>query len=256
MDTEKVRRYFERLGMKMPEKIIPDGELLDRLHYMHSISVPYENLDFLTGKLTPTDADTAYSSVVLNHRGGMCLDLSTLFGWLLEELGYGVEYVGAYMSDRPETSIRWHKLLRVTDCSGLMWWCDVARINTSGKHPFLMKPDLIQVTDGETYRFEKDSEDSWSLWFLTGDKWVRKFEASDWNVSVQETNEQKYTTLSRFPDHAIVVGRYFDIRTPFGSRSLHGNIYRESFSNSVYQFECTDKTLPWAYAQFGLENYI
>ena len=256
MDTEKVRRYFERIGMTMPDIIIPDGEFLDRIHYMHSISVPYENLDLFTGKVYPTDADTAYCNVVLNHRGGMCLDLNTLFGWLLEEIGYGVEYVGSYMSDLPETSIRWHKVLRVTDCNGLKWWCDVARTKSNVKHPFLMEPLFIQEYDGETYRFEKDSDDSWSLWLLAGNEWVKKFEASDWNVTVEETNVQKYTTVPRFPDHAIVTCRYFEIHTPFGRRSLHGNIYRESFNNMVYKFNCSDETLPWAYAQFGLGGYI
>lgn len=256
MDTEKVRRYFERIGMTMPKRIIPDGELLDRLHYMHSISIPYENLDFVTGKLTPTDADTAYSSVVLNHRGGLCLDLNTLFGWLLEELGYGVEYVGSYMSDLPETSIRWHKVLRANDCNGKRWWCDVARTHSSAKHPFLMEPDLIQEQDGEAYRFEEGDNDSWSLWLYVENEWIKKFEASDWNTTLNEANEQKFTTNIRFPDHGIVTGRYFEIRTPFGRRSLHGNIYREYVNNMVYKFECSSETLPWAYAQFGLGDYI
>lgn len=256
MDTEKVHRYFERIGMEMPEKIVPNSELLNRLHYMHSISVPYENLDYLTGKIAPTDADTAYRNIVLKHRGGLCLDLNTLFGWLLKELGYGVEYAGADMSDRSETDIRWHKMLRVTDCDGQKWWCDVARMNSSIKHPLLMEPGLVHKIDGEVCLLENDGDDSWSLWLLDGDIRIKKYEVSDWNATVDETNYRKFSTVTQFPEHPILTGRYFEIRTPFGRRSLYGNIYRESFNNTVYKFECSDETLPWAYAQFGLRSFL
>ena len=255
MDAEKVRRYFERIGMEMPEIIVPDRELLDRLHYMHSISIPYENLDFLTGKLTPTDADTAYRSIVLNHRGGLCLDLSTLFGWLLEELGYVVEYGGAEMSDHSEENIRWHKMLRVADCDGQKWWCDVARTNSSVKHPLLMEHGLVQKIDGEVCLLEKDGDDSWSLWLLDGNIRVKKFEVSVWNVTAEETNFHKFSTVTQFLEHPILTGRFFEIRTPYGWRSLRGNIYRESFNDTVYKFECSEETLPWAYAQFGLHSF-
>ena len=49
MEKVKVEKYFKRIGLEMPETIVPDGELLKKLHFAHCTTVPYENLDIIRG---------------------------------------------------------------------------------------------------------------------------------------------------------------------------------------------------------------
>ena len=44
---EKVKKYFERIGLELPEQIVPDSALLKKLQFAHCTTVPYENLDIL-----------------------------------------------------------------------------------------------------------------------------------------------------------------------------------------------------------------
>ena len=37
MEKVKVEKYFKRIGLEMPETIVPDGQLLKKLHFAHSI---------------------------------------------------------------------------------------------------------------------------------------------------------------------------------------------------------------------------
>ena len=43
MDTARVKQYFERIGLPMPQKIVPNAELLQQLTFHQIISIPFEN---------------------------------------------------------------------------------------------------------------------------------------------------------------------------------------------------------------------
>ena len=44
-----VKKYFDRIGLAMPETVVPDSALLKQLHLAHCCTVPYENLDMIRG---------------------------------------------------------------------------------------------------------------------------------------------------------------------------------------------------------------
>ena len=50
MDTARVKQYFERIGLPMPQKIVPDAELLQQLTFHQIISIPFENTQLLIKK--------------------------------------------------------------------------------------------------------------------------------------------------------------------------------------------------------------
>ena len=90
MDTERVKLYFERIGLQMPEVIVPDAELLKKLTFHQIISIPYENTQFLTGQYVPCEPEPLFQRIVVEKKGGICHDVAGLFGWFLTELGYQV----------------------------------------------------------------------------------------------------------------------------------------------------------------------
>ena len=67
-----VKAYFDRIGLQMPETILPDSELLRKLQFAHCTAVPYENLDMIRDVPTSLEAEELYEKIVVNHRGGLC----------------------------------------------------------------------------------------------------------------------------------------------------------------------------------------
>ena len=59
---EKIKKYFQRIGLEMPEEIVPDSKLLKELQFAHCTSVPYENLDILRGIPLSLEIDDLYES--------------------------------------------------------------------------------------------------------------------------------------------------------------------------------------------------
>ena len=67
---EKVEAYFKRIGLEMPEKIVPDSELLQKLQFAHCTSVPYENRDIIRGIPLSLDPEDLFDKIVTRGRGG------------------------------------------------------------------------------------------------------------------------------------------------------------------------------------------
>ena len=76
----------------------------------------------------------------------------------------------------------------------------------------------------------------------------------DADITVEDRNDSKFTAMTKYPENALCHKEVFSIVTPEGRRTLTGKRYRESFRNDLYQYECPDELMPWAYAQFGLQN--
>ena len=59
-----VKKYFDRIGMEMPENIVPDSELLRKLHFAHCTHVPYENVDMIRGIPTSLTEEGLFKKIV------------------------------------------------------------------------------------------------------------------------------------------------------------------------------------------------
>jgi N-hydroxyarylamine O-acetyltransferase len=89
-----VNDYLKRIKCDKIEGIREvNVENLRELHRSHLINVPFDNLDMMYGKFIDSDLKNAYEHVVGQNRGGICIQLNQLFGWLLKELGYKVKFV-------------------------------------------------------------------------------------------------------------------------------------------------------------------
>ena len=115
-----VKAYFERIGLEMPERIVPDSELLRKLQFAHCTAVPYENLDMIRDVPTSLEADALFEKIVVQGRGGLCFELNGSFGNLLRELGYGVTDLAArYLRGESTIPMRRHRVLKVQAIDGL-----------------------------------------------------------------------------------------------------------------------------------------
>ena len=62
-----VKKYFDRLGLELPDPIVPDSKLLRKVHLAHCCKVPYENLDMIRGIPTSLEEEALYQDFFLRY---------------------------------------------------------------------------------------------------------------------------------------------------------------------------------------------
>lgn len=87
LNAETVSAYLRRIGAERPERL--DAEALRYLHERHSLSVPFETIDYHLGKEIFVD-ERIVDKVVGQHRGGGCGEINTAFHYLLEAMGFDI----------------------------------------------------------------------------------------------------------------------------------------------------------------------
>lgn len=251
MEREKVKKYFERMGLELPEQIVPDSALLRELQFAHCTHIPYENLDIIRGIPLSLDVDDLYKKIVEEGKGGFCFELNGLFAWLLRELGYGVtEYAARYLRGEKEIPMRRHRVMKVVALDGV-WCCDVGIGEVCPRYPVRLIEGVEQAQFDECYRFDTDGDLGWVLMDRHHGEWRRFY-----SFTTEPQLPQDYDALCLYceksPRSPFINAEMFSLKTPTGRITLDGNIYKEFDSGEVRVKELTDAEMPWAYARFGL----
>ncbi len=82
--------YLQRLGISAGQG--PSLALLQQLQRAHVQMIPYENLDVLAGMGISLDPVYLFHKIIAGRRGGYCFELNMLFGWLLHQIGFDVQF--------------------------------------------------------------------------------------------------------------------------------------------------------------------
>ncbi len=147
--------YFSRVGYTgAPE---PTLEALHALVAAHNGAIPFENLDPLMG--TPV-ADLGQAALadklVHRRRGGYCYEQNGLMGYVLAEMGFGVDRLAGrvvWMSTSEELPAQTHEALSVT-VPGVdgPWLVDVGFGGPTLSSPIRLEVGPVQQTRHEPYR--------------------------------------------------------------------------------------------------------
>src|SRR6476659_9873340 len=82
--------YLARIGFRGSP--VPTLDTLREIVAAHNRSIPFENLDPLMGiPVHDLSAAALADKLVSRRRGGYCYEHNGLMGYVLEELGFGVE---------------------------------------------------------------------------------------------------------------------------------------------------------------------
>lgn len=90
--------YLRRIGLSgAPEDWGPEpaesaGERLAALVAAHQAMVPFENLALHAGEPASVDPVVTLAKIVTRRRGGICYELNSALGWLLQRLGWRVAW--------------------------------------------------------------------------------------------------------------------------------------------------------------------
>lgn len=246
-----VKKYFERIGLEMPETIVPDSALLKKLHFAHCTTVPYENLDMIRGIPTSLEEDALFRKIVEEGRGGLCFELNGSFGYLLTALGYKVtDYAARYLRGESTLPMRRHRVMKVEATDGV-WLCDVGIGEICQREPIEMVEGLVQEQYGETYKLEKEEGLGWVLWDLYKGSW-RKFYSFTEEPQLQVDFIALNFYCEKHPQSPFNKDEMFAVKTADGRKTMDGHVYKEFSGGTVAVTELTEDQLPQAYAKFGL----
>ena len=176
MEQKKLKLYFNRLGLELPENITPDGTFLRRIFRAHVTHIPYENIDYLNLDKEEITLKRLFSQVVEKNRGGICYDLNALLSDVLNTLGYEAYPVMAdhYRTHMEHTDYR-HSALIVRDCEGTVWLFDVGDSFSGALQPLILAEDIVQHPGNEAYLLKKREDGSWMLYVQLKNEWVANY---------------------------------------------------------------------------------
>ena len=219
MTEQQIERYLERISFSGPVR--HDGETLDRLIWAHLSTVPFESLDLSEYGILPSlNVDDLYEKFVVNRRGGYCFEQNTIFGQLLNDLGFPTYGTVVRLLGPPGFPLfpYSHKGL-VSQAEGKSWYCDVGFGGPGPKGAVEIR-DGEQVVGGVTYRgttrpndflIERKTENGWSnvLYFAQ-----RPIEPCDFEPL------NFYTAMQ--PNSGFRLNRTVNLTLPNGSKALSG----------------------------------
>jgi N-hydroxyarylamine O-acetyltransferase len=228
--------YFARIGYFGERS--PTLETLRVLHFHHTQSIPFENLNPLLGWPVDLDSSALHEKLIRNRRGGYCYEQNLLFRHALENMGFQVTGLAARVSwNNPEGVMlpRTHMLLRV-DLNGRAYIADVGFGNLTLTTPLRMETDIEQTTPHEPFRIiegggefvlQAKVRDAWNALysFTLQPQLMPDYEMGNWYVSRHPK--------SRFVNGLIVARaaperRYALLNNEFAVHHLNGKTERRT----------------------------
>lgn len=252
MEREKLERYFERLGLVLPEKVTADGALLEKIFRGHVTHVPYENIDYLNMEKTEITFERLYRRMVEQKRGGVCYDLNALLSMALNSIGYEAYPVMAdhYRTHMEHTQYR-HSALLVKDCEGNDWLCDPGDSFSGALKPLRLEEGTVQHPGGEAYRLEKQEDGSWMLYAEYKGEWLKNYAFFEKPASLEELTYFKNIAMD--PEIPFTHEELFHLRTAEGFMILRGRSLSIKNGKEKTGRTLEEKELEEAYALFGLK---
>ena len=86
--TVNLDNYFARIGYEGPRAATL--EVLQTIHGLHPIAIPFENLNPLSRRAVLLDLESVERKLVTDRRGGYCFEQNALLANVLMQLGFTV----------------------------------------------------------------------------------------------------------------------------------------------------------------------
>ncbi|MGE2692938.1 arylamine N-acetyltransferase family protein [Mycolicibacterium pulveris] len=198
--------YFDRTGYT--GSTAPTVDTLHGLVAAHLRAIPFENLDPLMGRpVADLSAAALGAKLVRRRRGGYCFEQNGLIGYVLKQLGYGVDRLGGrvvWMRDSDELPAQTHEALSVTvPGDDVRWLVDVGFGGQTLSSPIRLEAGPVQPTRHEPYRLQKHADgyllesqirDQWQPLYMFGTHPQPRIdrEVASWYVSTHP--ESKFVT--------------------------------------------------------------
>ncbi|SMG59430.1 arylamine N-acetyltransferase family protein [Paraburkholderia susongensis] len=171
-----LENYFSRIGYSGPRAATL--EVLQAIHRLHPMAIPFENLNVLTGRPVKLDLESLERKLVTEKRGGYCFEQNTLFANVLMQLGFKVTpLLGRVLWGREPGTIapRTHMVLRI-DIGDDAWIADVGFGSVTLTAPLRLIAGLAQPVPLGNFRLADAGRDMLYLEVQAPDEgWARVY---------------------------------------------------------------------------------
>lgn len=255
MNRQQIDRYLERIGFSGP--INHDGDTLDRLIWAHLSTVPFESLDLSEYGIVPSlQIDDLYEKIVVRRRGGYCFEQNTIFGQLLNDLGFPTYDTVVRLLGPPGFPLfpYAHKGL-VTEADGKNWYCDVG-FGGPGPKGVVEIREGEQVVGGVTFRgtirpndffIERKTDNGWTnvLYFAQRPIEPVDFEPLNFYCAMR-------------PNSNFRVRRTVNLTLPDGSKALTDKHFTFRKGDTVIEKDIStpEEMEQLLREEFGIDMYI
>jgi arylamine N-acetyltransferase len=256
LDHLGVAAYFGRIGYRGSAE--PTVETVRALVAAHNQSIPFENLDPLLGiPVADLSAAALTHKLVHRRRGGYCYEHNGLMGYVLEELGFGVQrFAGRVVWMNPDGPLpaRTHHVLSVTvpGVEGPLL-VDVGFGGQTLTSPIRLQPGPVQETRHEPYRI-RERGDGYQLEAEIGAVWQPLYTFST-RPQPRIDLEVGSWYVSTHPNSHFVTGLTAALVTNDGRLNLRGRnlaIHRAGNTEKI-RFDTASDVLDVLTDRFGID---
>jgi N-hydroxyarylamine O-acetyltransferase len=242
VDDLDLRAYLDRVAYDGP--LAADLETLTALHRAHLAAIPFENLNILLGRGIQTDLASVQDKLVTQRRGGYCYEHNTLFGAVLQRLGFSVDRLLARTGDPLESPRpRSHMVLHVNGRfladvgfgNGLL---SPLHLCADGPHPQgAWEYELVLGADGG-WRLREGKAGTWTTiqTFTLEPQYPVDIEVANFNTANSPKSPFTQRIIVMRKDSSSVrslIGRTFSISSSVGTRAVPddelGDVLRQEF---------------------------
>ncbi|KAK9709661.1 hypothetical protein K7432_008883 [Basidiobolus ranarum] len=210
--------YFERIGFKSDGIPEPTLETLQKLHYLHLHSIPFENLalHYGTKKEILIDSESIFNKLVVQKRGGYCFEQNGLFSKVLKELGYNFYTGMASVASEVDGKFRYlgrSHMVSIVKYEEQLYLADVG-FGSAGLSAILpLKEDIsFSAIDNQEFRFKRTTHPTGSHldWSSTG----FLLESRYLTPTETEWKPAYYFTLTEFTYDDYELSNYYTSTNP------------------------------------------
>ncbi|RVU86528.1 arylamine N-acetyltransferase [Leucothrix sargassi] len=178
-----LENYFKRIGYN-GDNFKHDAASLKELMQCQLFSIPFENLDVLSGKGISLEAEDIIEKTVNNSRGGYCYELNGLFAMALTALGISYKFVAARPMFYPVKRPRTHMVI-IAELENRSWLIDLGFGSYGIREPIAL--DQLDQTLEQGYdRFQLSvlENNDYLVSAMVNGEWTKQFafenHAAEW----------------------------------------------------------------------------
>lgn len=174
--TVDLPQYLRRIGFT--GACTASAATLERLVYLHSHAIPFENLDSLAGERVSIGLDVLQDKMLARGRGGYCFEHNVLLWSVLSQLGFTVAGLAARVRwNAPEGVVRpiGHMALRV-EAERQLYLVDAGFGGLTPTSPLRLDCSEPQATALEPFRIDGEMHGVRVLSVLLDGSWRPLYE--------------------------------------------------------------------------------
>ncbi len=212
--------YIKRI--KYTGDLNPTLKVLKNLQKAHLFTVPFENLDIISGTPIKLDIEKLFDKIVLNNRGGFCYELNGLFYELLKTIGFEVKMVSARVFDKKKGfGAEFDHMAIITRINEIDYLTDVG-FGEFAFTPLKIELNTIQKDKRGLFKIEEYDSNYLLVSKKDNDNWFQEYIFS---LQARELNEyeEMCTYHQTSPDSHFTWKRICSLPTDKGRITVTGN---------------------------------